>query len=295
MPRTVHVGGGIDTAEAHRIDARCPGTRRSMAFKIYLWDALNAIEWSQAAWRVEGKTVSAEACRGEMLHEFLPRYLPKDGLILDAGCGTAKWPIYLRQQGYRCSGVEISPDACRMAREIDPTLPLVKADTRRMPLRTASVDAVLSLGVVEHDEAGPLENLREIRRVLRPGHVLVLAVPFNNLFRRLVVNHLQRWIDRRRRRLGMSLGFAEYRFTKRELRRFLRQAGFEVLAVYPNDLLPPKVMGLWVDYDNLVVNPLTDTEPKRLFIMTGWKGRVARALVRLVPWLVCGEVVFIAR
>ena len=272
-----------------------PGAGRSMAFKIYLWDALDAIEWSQAAWRVEGKTVSAEACRGEMIHEVLPRYLPRDGLILDAGCGTAKWPIYLRQQGYRCAGVEISADACRMVREMDSGLPLVRADTRRMPLKSASVDAVLSLGVVEHDEAGPLENLREIKRLLKPGRLLVLAVPFNNLFRRVAVNHLQRHVDRKRRRLGMRLGFAEYRFTRREVRRFLHQAGFEQVAVYPNDLRPPKVMGVWVDYDNLVVNPLVEKEPKHLFVITGWKGRAARTLVRLVPWLVCGEVVVVAR
>jgi SAM-dependent methyltransferase len=266
-----------------------------MSFKIYLWDALSPIEWSQAAWRVEGKTVSSEACEGELIRGVLQRHLPKDGLILDAGCGTAKWPIYLRSAGYRCVGVEISPDAWRMAREMDEGLPLVGADTRRMPLRTASIDAVLSLGVVEHDEAGPLENLRELRRVLKPGRLLVLAVPFNNLFRRLVVNHFQRWVTWRRRRAKMSLGFAEYRFTKREVRRFLRAAGFDPVAVYPNDLLPPKVMGLWVDYDNLFANPLRKKQPEELFIMPGVRGRIARALVRWVPWFVCGEVVFIAR
>jgi len=266
-----------------------------MSFKIYLWDSLSPIEWSQAAWRVEGKTVSAEACEGEMIRDVLLRYLPRTGLILDAGCGTAKWPIYLRRAGYRCVGVEISPDAWRMAREMDAGLPLVGADTRRMPLRTASVDAVLSLGVVEHDEAGPGENLCELRRVLKPGGLLVLAVPFNNPLRRLLVNHLQRWVTWRRRRQRMSLGFAEYRFTKREVRDFLARAGFEPVAVFPNDLLPPKVMGLWVDYDNLFANPLRGKAPEDLFVMPGLKGRIARALVRRFPWLVCGEVVFIAR
>ena len=58
--------------------------------------------------------------------------------------------------------------------------------------RSGCADAVLSLGVVEHDEAGPQEGLRELRRILKPGGILVLAVPFNNWFRRLVVNHLRR-------------------------------------------------------------------------------------------------------
>jgi SAM-dependent methyltransferase len=266
-----------------------------MSYKVYLWDSLSAIEWSQAAWRIEGTTVSAEACDGELIHDVLLRHLPRDGLIVDAGCGTAKWPIYLRRRGYRFVGVEISAEACRMAREMDPTLPLARADARHAPLRSASADAVLSLGVVEHDEAGPLPSLRELRRVLKPGGLLVLAVPFNNLFRRLLVNHLQTWVTRKRRRARMRLGFAEYRFSWREVARFLTRSGFEPLASYPNDLRPPKVMGLWVDRDNLVSNPLLEKGPKQLFVLHGLQGRLARAAVRWVPWLVCGEVVFIAR
>src|SRR5690348_11200785 len=118
-----------------------------MSYKVYLWDSLTAIEWSQAAWRIEGTTVSTEACDGELIHDVLLRHLPKNGTILDAGCGTAKWPIYLRRLGYRCVGVEISGDACRLAHELDRDLPLARADARSAPISTASVDAVLSLGV----------------------------------------------------------------------------------------------------------------------------------------------------
>jgi SAM-dependent methyltransferase len=191
--------------------------------------------------------------------------------------------------------VEISRDALRIAREVDGTLPLVAADTRQMPLKTGTADAVLSFGVVEHDEAGPMVALVELRRILKPGALLVLAVPFDNLFRRLVMNHLQRYVAWKRRRANVRLGFAEYRFTKRELRRFLRQSGFEPVAAYPNDMRPPKVVGLWVDYENLLEPTRAGTDPKPLFTLPGWKGRVAHTLIRLVPWFVCGEVVFIAR
>jgi SAM-dependent methyltransferase len=230
-----------------------------------------------------------------MIRDVLLRHLPRAGVIVDAGCGTAKWPIYLRRAGYRALGVEISPVACRMARELDPGLPVACADAQRAPLRTGSVDAVLSFGVVEHDAAGPVAALRELRRILKPGGLLVVAVPFNNLFRRLVVNRLQSRVTRQRRRAQMRLGFAEYRFSRREMRRFLAAAGLVPVAEYPNDLLPPKIMGLWVDFDNLIFNPLADPRPKQLFILPGWKGRLARLALRAAPWLVCGEVVFVAR
>ncbi len=265
-----------------------------MSYKIYLWDALSAIEWSQASWRSDpGDT--PERCDLEMIHDVILRHLPREALVLDAGCGTAKWPIYLRRLGYRCVGVEISRDAIALARRLDPALPVVCADGRALPLATGSVGGVLSLGVVEHDEAGPEKSLREIRRVMQPGGTLVLAVPFDNLFRRVLVNRLQSRVTRQRRESGMRLGFAEYRFTRREVHGFLRDAGFAPVATYPNDLLPPRVMGIWVDRANLVFNPLATPPDQQQFVMPGMAGTAARAALRVAPWLGCGEIIVVAR
>jgi len=262
-----------------------------MPYRIDLWASLSPIEWSQAGWKIGGD----EACQAELIHDVLLAHLPKEGLIVDAGCGTAKWPIYLGRAGYRCVGLEISPEACATARAADPGVRLVRADTRRAPLASGCASAVLSLGVVEHDEAGPQEGLRELRRILRPGGILILAVPFNNWFRRLAVNHLMTRVTRARRRAGIALGFAEYRFSSSEVRQHLADAGFETIASYPNDLRPPKVMGLWVDRDNLVTNPFVDAGPKELFVIPGWRGRLARLALDVAPWLVCGEATFVAR
>jgi SAM-dependent methyltransferase len=266
-----------------------------MSYKIYLFDALSPIEWSQAGWKLEGPTATLEDCKGEFIHDVMFRYLPKDGLIVDAGCGVARWPIYLRQHGYRVFGLEFSDEACHIAHDHDPDLTVLRADVRRAPLRDHSVDAVLSLGVVEHDEAGPVEALRETHRILKPGGVLVLAVPYNNPLRRLAINHLQSFVTRKRLRAQWKLGFAEYRFSGREVAEFLDTTGFDVVATYPNDLRPPKNMGLWVDLNNLTMNPFRPTNPEDLFILPGPSRRIAAALTRYVPWLVCGEVIFVAR
>src|SRR5580765_8477125 len=198
-----------------------------MSYKIYLFDALSPIEWSQAGWKLEGSDVNLADCEIEYIHAAMFAHLPKQGLIVDAGCGVARWPIYLRQRGYRVFGLEWSHEACLIAKRTDPGLEVLRSDVRRTPLADASVDAVLSLGVVEHDEAGPIEALREARRILKPGGIMVLAVPYNNPLRRALVNHLQSYVTRRRRRASWKLGFAEYRFSAREVDGFLKQCGFE--------------------------------------------------------------------
>jgi SAM-dependent methyltransferase len=265
-----------------------------MSYKLHLWGSTSALEWSQAVWKVAGRTVDLDICEHEFLRDILARHLRKDALLVDAGCGTARWPIYLRRRGYRAMGVEIDHEAAVVARENDAGLPLVQADVWQLPFKSQSIDAVLSLGVVEHNEEGPLGALRETQRVLKPGGLLILAVPFNNLFRRLVVNHLQTYVNRQRRKIYPEFRFGEYRFTQREVRSFLQRTGFEVIAQYPNDTRPPWTVGLWVDYSNLVFSPLAP-QSGTPFILPGWKGKAARGALRTVPWLVCAEIVVVAR
>jgi SAM-dependent methyltransferase len=265
-----------------------------MSYKVLLWDSLSPIEWSQASWRKEGRQVPLEECDEELIRDVLLRHLPRDGVTVDAGCGSGKWPIYLRRRGYRVVGLEIDHAGCAIAAENEPGLAMAQCDVRRIPLRDASVDAVISLGVVEHDEAGPDAALAEARRILKPGGTLILAVPFNNLWRRLVGNRLLDRVTRQRLAAGQRLGFNEYRFSRREVYAHLAGAGFTPLAAYPNELRPPKNMGLWVDWNNLMFSPL---QPRtgELFVFPGLAGRLANALQRWTPWLVCGEVVVVAR
>lgn len=268
--------------------------RRLMSYKVYLPGSLSAVEWSQAVWRLEGDTVLVEHCEQERLHRLLVELLPKNGVIVDAGCGNGRVPIYFQRLGYRMLGVEISREACVIGKTFAPHVPFVQADVRFTPLRSHSVDAVVSLGVVEHNEAGPLAALHEAHRILKPGGLLILTVPFNNLFRRLLVNRAHDWVTRRRRRAGAELRFAEYRFSIGEARRFLEQTGFAVVSVHPEDALPPRAVGLWVDYNNLQAQGMAQTA-EDLFVLPGLKGKIAVRLLAWFPWLVCAEVAFVAQ
>jgi SAM-dependent methyltransferase len=268
-----------------------------MPYALQQWATLGPIEWSQAAWRVLGSPeAEAMLCPLEWAHDVLLAHLPAGGLIVDAGCGTARWPIYLGRRGQRCVGVDLAPEACRLARAADASVPLVVGDVRRAPLRDGCADVVLSFGVVEHEPAGPEASLCELRRLLRPGGVLVLTVPYDGPWRRLVVNQIQAVVNWRRRRNGMALGFGEYRFRRPELRHALRATGFEPVAEFPNDLDAPFVLGLAVDRANLAVDPFDPDGTKAVaFRPRSWPGRLGAFVLRRWPLLVCGEIGVVAR
>jgi SAM-dependent methyltransferase len=216
-----------------------------MSFKYYTVDI--GVEASQIWWSNDTAREHVDLCDYETtLHVFLDE-LPRDAPVLDAGCGLARWVIYLRQRGFQVLGVDYAHGALKQARDEYGALPLFTADTTRLPVRDATLGGVISLGVVEHTESGPVPALRELFRVLRPGGVALVSVPYDNPWRRVLLNHLRRFRDWQKRRAGMKLDFGEYRFNARELRGFLQEAGFEVVSMHADDFNPPLGKGLWVD------------------------------------------------
>ena len=106
-----------------------------------------------------------------------------DGPHLDVGCGTGEFLAVLAGTTERaCRGVDPHPGYVREARQrhrqLDIALTAVGAP---LPYSDGSFSSVSLLDVLEHcpDED---DLLSEVRRVLRPGGVLVLTVPARHLF-----------------------------------------------------------------------------------------------------------------
>ncbi|MFH8222132.1 class I SAM-dependent methyltransferase [Streptomyces sp. NPDC018057] len=101
--------------------------------------------------------------------------------VLDAGCGTGRALPPLRA-AVGVSGVVVGADvtpamleaAVRAGR--DRAGRLLLADVGALPFRTQSFDAVFAAGLVAHLPR-PAKNLRELRRVVRPGGMLALFHP----------------------------------------------------------------------------------------------------------------------
>jgi SAM-dependent methyltransferase len=91
------------------------------------------------------------------------------GMCLEVGCGTGTHAAQLRDLGWTPAGLDLSTGMLRHARG---RLPIARADVTRLPVRTASLPAVVAVMVHTDMPAYP-EVLREAARVLRPGGVFV--------------------------------------------------------------------------------------------------------------------------
>jgi SAM-dependent methyltransferase len=166
------------------------------------------------------------------LSDLIVSGLDGEGIVLEAGCGLGQYVLYLRRRGYRALGADWSLDALRACRRHAPDAALAAMDLRRLAVRSASVATYISLGVVEHDPAGPDAIVAEAARVLRPRGRLLLSVPYVNGVRRVTAPYLA-LRGRRIRRAGGR--FYQFAFTRREVAAFLRARGFEVRAFRPYD------------------------------------------------------------
>lgn len=170
------------------------------------------------------------------LHYF-HKYLPKDKLILEAGCGLGTWLVYLKDEGYTIEGVDHDGAVISRLKEMRPDVVVSQADISRLPYEDSALAAYISLGVLEHFEEGLDRPLLEAKRVLIPGGTMILTVPYNNLFRRLVAHPLRELYLLAHRLHRGEKHFAEYRYSKTEVHRIVKQAGFEILATDINDFV----------------------------------------------------------
>ncbi len=183
--------------------------------------------WDEAS--VEAELATLRYGRARETVACYTRYLARDGIILEAGCGLAAVVIHLREQGFRVIGLDYAVNALHKARAFDPTLPLAAGDVHALPYASASLAGYLSFGVLEHFAHGMGPALREAARVVRPGGILVLTIPYPNLVWKLS--------QFRRRLQGAGRlnhdEFYESTYTQHDLIREAEAAGFTILEVTP--------------------------------------------------------------
>jgi arsenite methyltransferase len=128
---------------------------------------------------------NAQAVLRKLLTTFRPPIewlnLPPDGIALDVGCGPGNVTASLaRATGPGGLALGLDPAEAMLARAVraqaSRQIGFLRADAQRLPLRDATVDAVVSIAVLQHIP-DPAAALAEMTRVLRPGGRLAVLVP----------------------------------------------------------------------------------------------------------------------
>ena len=140
----------------------------------------NALAWT-------GERLTTET-GGQVEIEHLHRYFFARSLcrgldVLDVASGEGYGAALLAQVARSVVGVEIAEDTVEHARAAygAPGLTFLHGDARRIPCADGSFDAVVSFETLEHFyEHG--EFMAEVRRVLRPGGLLVISSPERDVY-----------------------------------------------------------------------------------------------------------------
>lgn len=199
------------------------------------------------SWRGQEIQEQIDLCRHQTIDAVFKRLLPRQGLIVEAGCGLGRWVFHLRKSGFPVIGIEFSETAVRAASSFDDQGYVEQGDILNLRFADHECDAMISLGVVEHFEEGPQQALKEAWRVLRPGGLLLITVPTATLLRRIWVHPWMRLKGSIQRLRGRKLIFSEYRFTLTEIRNHLEQVGFRIEQIMPDELEIPRSIGLYID------------------------------------------------
>lgn len=121
-------------------------------------------------------------CRGQVLREAALANMPPGAAVLDVGCGVGDNLRYILHEGAFFFGLEYSERTAEIARKVLGGRATVHVGSAKaIPHESNSFDLVLCIEVIEHiDDDGAA--CREIARVLKPGGVVILSVPYRHWF-----------------------------------------------------------------------------------------------------------------
>jgi len=115
------------------------------------------------------------------------KYLPRDSIIIEAGCGRGQYVTSLQSLGYRVCGLEFCADLVKKVKNAAPNSFIILGDVRHPPFRDESIGAYISLGVIEHYSDGRDQILLNAYRILKKNGILILSVPhFSPAFQKYV-------------------------------------------------------------------------------------------------------------
>jgi ubiquinone/menaquinone biosynthesis C-methylase UbiE len=165
---------------------------------------------------------------------------PLEGLILDAGTGPARIPIFLcqRRPQWRVIGIDLAQSMLDLGLKnikdagLQQQIELELVDAKRLPYPDAHFDMVVSNSLIHH-LPNPLPFLLELKRVLKPNSAIFLRDlmrPASQEILYSIVDRVAGECNDHQRQLFQDSLYAA--FTLDEVKDMMQQASLEGVKVY---------------------------------------------------------------
>jgi SAM-dependent methyltransferase len=196
------------------------------------WELFERVASRYEGWYTTPRGEQADQAERALL-EWLLSFFPGARSVLEVGCGTGHFTLWLGKQELWTVGLDRAPAMLTELHRRAPALPVILSDAHRLPVRGGAVDLVLFVTTIEFLEE-PGVALAEAVRVARQGLLVVV------LNRWSLGGLSRRWGPQAR---GSLLGQARD-FSPGSLRALMRKAaGGRLQKIHWTSTLFPD--GLW--------------------------------------------------
>lgn len=149
------------------------------------------------------------------------------GPACDMGCGPGHVARYLYEQGVEVCGVDLSPAMVEQARRLVPEVEFRQGDMLSLDATDGAWAGITAFYCLIHiPRSEMLQALSELRRVLRPGGILLLAFHLGD-----ETVHLDEW-------WGQAVCVDFFFFRSDEMAGYLGAAGFEIEEIIEREPYP---------------------------------------------------------
>ena len=147
--------------------------------------------------------------------------LPKNGEVIEIGCGPGLFLDFLQKNDIKCVGVELNEDAIEYGRGVGCLVEIITSDLTLQdnPLFGKTFDLAIMFATIEHVEH-PKDFLHLVSSYLKPGGHLILDTGIRSNVGEILENGITEWLEP---------PYHLHVFSDKSMKKLLGDCGFQII------------------------------------------------------------------